>query len=74
MTEHVTQPINNADSDIQEIDQPILLCSMRKRHRRRILSPLIAASVVVAQETKKKQMKEMVLLQVIFVQCSHQFR
>jgi hypothetical protein len=31
-----------------------LLCSMRKRHRRRILSPLIAASVVVAQETKKK--------------------
>jgi hypothetical protein len=56
MTEHVTEPINNgdSDSDIQEIDPPILLHSTWKRRRQRILKEaLIAVSVVVAQEAKK---------------------
>jgi hypothetical protein len=67
MTEHVTQPINNADSDsdVQEIHPPVLLRSTRERRRRRIIREM---------KKQKKEMKKTVLLQVLFIQYSQQFR
>jgi hypothetical protein len=39
MADHVIQPIDSAgsDSDVQEIDPPVVLRSTRKRRRRKIL-------------------------------------
>jgi hypothetical protein len=56
----VTQPINNADSDsdVQEIDPPVLLRSMRKRHRRRILRESIDRRFCRCSPRNKKRNEE----------------